>query len=150
MPLEDGLCEVLRAEVDVADVIRPTNSEGLWVVTAGYCDLDAIHALSTDQMQPIFEKLRADFDFIIIDAAPVLGLSDTLLFGQYVDGAVLSVLRDYSQMPKIYKACEMLQGVGVRLLGTVVNGVKGGDDQRVTQPRLAAPKNPEPEEAVVA
>ena len=59
VPLEDGLCEVLRAEVDVADVIRPTHAEGLWLLTAGYCDIDAIHALATEQMQPVFDKLRA-------------------------------------------------------------------------------------------
>ena len=72
MPMEDGLCEVLRSDIDVADAIRPTNTEGLWLLTAGQCDMDAIHALATDQPQPIFEKLREEFDFIIIDGAPVL------------------------------------------------------------------------------
>ena len=103
-PLEDGLCEVLRAEVDVADVIRPTHAEGLWLLTAGYCDVDAIHALATEQMQPVFDKLRTEYDFIIIDGAPVLGMSDALIFGQYSDGAILSVRRDHSQMPKINHA----------------------------------------------
>ena len=82
LPLEDGLSEVLRAEVDVADVIRPTHAEGLWVLTAGYCDVDAIHALATEQMQPVFEKLRAEYDFIIVDGAPVIGMADALIFGQ--------------------------------------------------------------------
>ena len=109
VPLEDGLCEVLRAEVDVADVIRPTHAEGLWLLTAGYCDVDAIHALATEQMQPVFEKLRAEYDFIIIDGAPVLGMSDALIFGQYSDGAILSVRRDFSQMPKINEAARLLR-----------------------------------------
>ena len=107
VPLEDGLCEVLRAEVDVADVIRPTHAEGLWLLTAGYCDVDAIHALATEQMQPVFEKLRTEYDFIIIDGAPVLGMSDALIFGQYCDGAILSVRRDYSQMHKINEAAAL-------------------------------------------
>ena len=109
VPLEDGLCEVLRAEVDVADVIRPTHAEGLWLLTAGYCDVDAIHALATEQMQPVFDKLRSEYDFIIIDGAPVLGMSDALIFGQYSDGAILSVRRDHSQMPKINQAAELLR-----------------------------------------
>jgi capsular exopolysaccharide synthesis family protein len=141
LPLEDGLCEVLRAEVDVADVIRPTHAEGLWVLTAGYCDVDAIHALATEQMQPVFDKLRAEYDFIIVDGAPVIGMSDALIFGQYSDGAIISVRRDHSQMPKIHQAAELLRGVGVRVLGAVVNGVSAKADDRVTQIRLIAPKS---------
>jgi capsular exopolysaccharide synthesis family protein len=141
LPLEDGLCEVLRAEVDVADVIRPTHAEGLWVLTAGYCDVDAIHALATEQMQPVFEKLRAEYDFIIVDGAPVIGMSDALIFGQYSDGAVISVRRDHSQMPKIHQAAELLRGVGIRVIGAVVNGVSGKADDRITQIRLIAPKS---------
>jgi capsular exopolysaccharide synthesis family protein len=139
-PLEDGLCEVLRAEVDVSDVIRPTHAEGLWLLTAGYCDVDAIHALATEQMQPVFDKLRAEYDFIIIDGAPVLGMSDALIFGQYSDGAVLSVRRDYSKMPQINHAAELLRGVGIRIIGAVVNGVPAKADTRVVQMRLFAPK----------
>jgi capsular exopolysaccharide synthesis family protein len=141
LPLEDGLSEVLRAEVDVADVIRPTHAEGLWVLTAGYCDVDAIHALATEQMQPVFDKLRAEYDFIIVDGAPVLGMSDALIFGQYSDGAIISVRRDHSQMPKIHQAAELLRGVGVRVLGAVVNGVAARPDDRITQIRLAPPKS---------
>src|SRR3954452_15428724 len=140
-PLEDGLCEVLRAEVDVADVIRPTHAEGLWLLTAGYCDIDAIHALATEQMQPVFDKLRAEYDFIIIDGATVLGMSDALIFGQYSDGAILSVRRDHSQMPKIHQAAELLRGVGIRIIGAVVNGVQAKAYSRVVQMRLTAPKS---------
>ncbi|MEX0611475.1 MAG: polysaccharide biosynthesis tyrosine autokinase [Pirellulales bacterium] len=141
VPLEDGLCEVLRAEVDVADVIRPTHAEGLWLLTAGYCDIDAIHALATEQMQPVFDKLRNEYDFVIIDGAPVLGMSDALIFGQYSDGAILSVRRDHSQMPKINQAAELLRGVGIRIVGAVVNGVTAKADDRIVQLRLIAPKS---------
>jgi len=140
-PLEDGLCEVLRAEVDVADVIRPTHAEGLWLLTAGYCDVDAIHALATEQMQPVFDKLRTEYDFIIIDGAPILGMSDALIFGQYSDGAIVSVRRDYSQMPKVNQSIELLRGVGVRIIGAVVNGVQAKADSRIVQMRLTAPKS---------
>jgi capsular exopolysaccharide synthesis family protein len=140
VPLEDGLCEVLRAEVDVDDVIRPTHAEGLWLLTAGYCDIDAIHALATEQMQPVFDKLRTEYDFVIIDGAPVVGMSDALIFGQYSDGAILSVRRDHSQMPKINQAAELLRDVGIRIIGAVVNGVPTKADDRIVQLRLIAPK----------
>ena len=133
MPQDDGLCEVLRSEIDVADAVRPTNTEGLWLLAAGHCDMDAIHALATDQPQPIFQKLREDFDFIIIDGAPVLGLSDSISIGQHVDGAILSVLRDHSEVRQVHQAIELLKSMGIRLLGSVVNGVPLKADRRIVK-----------------
>ncbi len=142
MPLDEGFCEVLRTDVDVADVIRPTNTEGLWLLTAGHCDMDAIHALATDQPQPIFEKLREEFDFIIIDGAPVLGLADSISIGQHVDGVILTVLRDHSEVRKVYQAIELLKSMGIRLLGSVVNGVPIKADRRIAQMQQSNAKKP--------
>lgn len=140
-PLEDGMCELLRAEAEVTDVIRPTEAEGLWVMTAGFCDSDATQALATDQVEPIFEKLRADYDFIIIDGAPVIGVPDSLLFGQHCDCAILSVLRDHTTVPSIYKATETLRSVGIRMIGSVVNGIRCKTDSRVTHLQQVTPKS---------
>ncbi len=140
-PLEDGMCELLRAEAEVTDVIRPTEAEGLWIMTAGYCDSEATQALATDQVEPIFEKLRADYDFIILDGAPVLGVPDSLLFGQHCDGAILSVLRDHTSVPSIYKASETLRSVGIRMIGSVVNGIRCKNDSRVTHLQQLTPKS---------
>lgn len=144
LPLEDGLCEVLRAETEVTDVVRPTQAEGLWVMTAGYCEGEAVKALATDQAQPIFEKLRTEYDFIIIDGPPVLGLSDSLLFGQHCDGAILSVLRDYSVVPKIHETAQLLKSVGVRLIGAVINGMPTKADDRVMHLQQVTPKSEQP------
>lgn len=138
LPLEDGMCEVLRSELEISDAIRPTNTEGLWLMTAGICDMDAIHALATDQLQPIFEKLRSEFDFVIIDGAPVLGLSDSLSIGQHIDGAILTVLRDHSGVRNIHQAAELLKSLGIRLIGCVVNGVPLKADRRITRVQRGA------------
>ena len=104
--------------------------------------MDAIHALATDQPQPIFEKLREEFDFIIIDGAPVLGLSDSISIGQHVDGAILTVLRDHSEVRKVYQAIEQLKSMGVRILGSVVNGVPLKADRRIAQLHKNSAKKP--------
>jgi Mrp family chromosome partitioning ATPase len=133
MALEDGLSEVLRSETDLSDAVKPTNSEGLYLLTAGVCDMDAIHALATDQPQAIFEKLRDQFDFVVIDAPPILGISDTLSLGHYIDGAILTVLRDHSEIRKIYQSTEILKSLGIRLIGAVVNGMPAKADRRVVR-----------------
>ncbi len=124
--------------VDVTDVIRPTHAEGLWLLTAGFCNVNAVQALAKDQVQPIFDHLRTNYDFVIIDGAPVLDLSDAMIMGQYADGVVLSVLRDVSQVPKVYQACELLRSIGIHILDSVVNGVRGKPTERTSRLRLVA------------
>jgi capsular exopolysaccharide synthesis family protein len=123
-PLTPGLAEVLRDEANLDDVIRPTPANGLWMITAGQCDFDAIQSLAKEGLKEAFASLRPDFDFIVVDAGPVLGMADTLLIGQHSDAALLSVLRDVSQAPKIYEAQRRLASVGVNLLGAVMQGVR--------------------------
>lgn len=145
MPLEDGVSEVLRSDIDVTDAIRPTNTEGLWLMTAGQCDMDAIHALATEQLQPIFEKLRAEFDFVIIDGAPLLGMSDSVSIGQHVDGAILTLLRDQTEIRKVLQSSELLKTMGIRLFGAVVNGVRLKADRRVARLHRVAARPPRPQ-----
>ena len=73
-------------------------------------------------MSPLVHT-REQFEFIVIDAAPVLSYADTLLIGSHVDAAVLSVRRDVSQLTKVYEARERMESVGIRVLGAVVNGI---------------------------
>ncbi|HEY2827122.1 MAG TPA: polysaccharide biosynthesis tyrosine autokinase [Pirellulales bacterium] len=121
--LEPGLCEMLRGEVDLEGAIQPTPVDGLMLVAAGACDYQAIAALAKDPLTHIFAKAREQFDFVIIDAAPVLTYADTLLMGSHTDAAVLSVRRDVSQLHKVHEAKERLESVGIRVLGAVVNGI---------------------------
>lgn len=130
LPLDPGVCEVLRAEAELDDVIRPTRAAGLWMISAGQCCQESVQLLAHEAMQAIFDRLRPDFDFIIIDGAPVLALPDSLLIGQHTDAAILSVMRDVSQAPKVYEAAERLRSVGVRVFGTVVHGMKPVSQRR--------------------
>jgi len=126
LPVEPGLSEVLRGEVDLDQIVRPTRVPGLWLAPAGSCDLEAIQALARGGLHPTFERIRQEFDFVVIDSGPVLTDADALLFGQYADAVILSILRDVSRVPRVFEACQRLRAVDLRLLGAVVNGVSFG------------------------
>jgi succinoglycan biosynthesis transport protein ExoP len=127
MDRSPGLCELLRGEVDVADAIQPTPATGLSLIPAGRCDEMALQGLAQNNFQKICEPLRAEFDFIVVDSAPVLPVADSLLVGQFVDGVILSILYDVSRFPKVYAAQERLEMLGIRMLGAVVSGTKVDD-----------------------
>lgn len=139
LSLEPGLADVLRSDLELNDVIRPTRANGLWMISAGQSDPEAVEALARSIVREAFDRLRNEFDFIIIDAGPVLPIADTLLLGQNVDTAILSVLRDQSQMPKVYEAYERLKAVGIPVLGAVISGVSTAAHERARPvPMMAA------------
>jgi succinoglycan biosynthesis transport protein ExoP len=128
VPLAPGLCELLRGEVEIDEVVLETSASHLEVIPAGCCDGLALRALaSQDLLKSILGGLKDDYDFIIVDSAPVLPVTDTLLIGQDVDAVVFSVLRNVSRLPEVFTARERLTGLGVKVLGAVVNGIQGDD-----------------------
>lgn len=125
LPLDTGLSEVLRGEAAVEEAIRPSRAPGLWVMPAGRCDHESIQSLTSEVLGATLEKLREEFDMIVVDTGPVLSVVDPLLIGQHCDGAIVSVVRRVSQITNVYDTCQRLQNTGIRLLGSVVNGVTG-------------------------
>jgi Mrp family chromosome partitioning ATPase len=87
----------------------------------------ALRGLAQDHFRKICEALRAEFDFIVVDSAPVLPVADSLLLGQLVDGVIFSILYDVSRLPKVYAAHQRLEMLGIRMLGAVVSGAKVDD-----------------------
>ncbi|MBY0528428.1 MAG: polysaccharide biosynthesis tyrosine autokinase [Gemmataceae bacterium] len=127
LPLQPGLSEVLMREVHVAEATRSTAVDGLWMMPAGQWDREVMHALARDGIEEVFDKLKSEYDFIVVDSHPVLPANDSLLIGQHVDAVLLCVLRDVSQAPRVYAACQRLGTLGIRVLGAVVNGMEPDD-----------------------
>jgi len=122
VPLGPGFSELLRNEVSLPDAIKPTPLGRLWLMPAGHFDSHAVQALAQDSMRGIFEQLKQQYDFIILDSCPVLPVADTLLLGQHADGVIFSILRDVSRIPAVHAAHQKINNLGIRTLGAVMIG----------------------------
>lgn len=122
LPLEPGVSEMLRKEAQLSDVIQHTAGPNLCVVAAGRWHRSGVAALANGVAGKFFAQLRQEFEFVVVDASPVLPVVDARFLSRYVDGVVLAVLRDVSRIPKILATCEILSAFGVRILGAVVTG----------------------------
>jgi capsular exopolysaccharide synthesis family protein len=139
LPLERGTCELLRGQAALEEVVRPTVVPGLALVSAGYFDDRAVRALALGELQAILDRARAQFDFVVIDTAPVLPVADTLHISQHADTVIFSVLRDVSRLPAVHAAYQRLARLGVHLLGAVVAGAPCKDYQAAYAYTYASP-----------
>ena len=125
LTVSPGVSEVLIQDADVSDAIQPTAVPNLWVIPAGQCSNRVIAALAQGHaMETMFNRLRGQFDFIIVDSCPVLPVADALLIGQHVDGVLFAIMQDISQLPKVLLASEKLNQLNIPLVGAVVNGIR--------------------------
>lgn len=131
LDLRAGLPELLRGEISADEAVQPTAIDGLFAVTGGACDYAAITALSRPESAGIIKGFRDSFDHVVIDAGPVLAFADVLLLGQLSDLAIVVTMRDVSRVPQVTSAVDRLRSVGIRVLGTVVNGVSDSTPRRL-------------------
>ena len=71
-----GLSEVLRGDTDLNGSIRETPIPNLWLISAGQSDPVALQTLALDNIQQIFDQLRPQYEFILVDSCPVLPVAD--------------------------------------------------------------------------
>jgi len=122
LPLEPGVCEILRDQSPVSTLVHQIATNNLSVVTAGRWDRLALASLSNGAAAAMFKTLREEYDFVVVDTSPILPVADARFVSQHVDSVVLSVFRDVSEAPKIQAACEILAAFGVQTVEAVVTG----------------------------
>ena len=135
-----GVSEYLRGEGELAELVRATQTGDLSVLPAGRWDRRAVTALAGEAAAGLFAELREEYDFVIIDSGPVLTLADTRFISQHADVALLCVMRDVSQVPKVAQTAEILQDFGIdEVEAVVIDAVESGSAAEAPgQPETAA------------
>ena len=100
--------------------------EGWSVITAGRRPPDPTRLLSSRRMHRLVEELQAsgEFDLVLFDTPPALGLADASLVAEHCDGMMLLVSLDRVDRGLPREAVSRLRVSGVPLLGVVTNAVK--------------------------
>jgi capsular exopolysaccharide synthesis family protein len=123
--LAPGATEVLAGQIEPLDAVRPTDIENLSVLPAGALHERGLSARYDDRVKEVLGELRTAFAHVVVDTGPVLPIVETRLLARHVDGVVVSLLRDVSEIPKVMAACELLRSFEAHILGAVMIGTPG-------------------------
>lgn len=123
-----GLTTVLIGDAELDDVLQPFG-HNVQVLGAGPIPPNPSELLGSDPMRAVLDELRQRFDYVIIDAPPVLPVTDAAVVSRLADGAVMVVGAGVIKKEDLHRALESLETVGARVLGLVMNRVptKGAD-----------------------
>ncbi len=125
-----GLSDLITGKcIDVKEAIRKSHVPGLFYMTSGTIPENPVPLLKTKTVQQIFDACRKTFDYVILDAPPVLGLVDATILSGYSDGLVLVTKAGETPVDILRQAKDsVFRGQG-RVLGTVRN-MAGGKSSR--------------------
>ncbi|PPH73227.1 MULTISPECIES: polysaccharide biosynthesis tyrosine autokinase [unclassified Rathayibacter] len=121
-----GLSEVLSHQIPADDAIRPTGTAGLYALPAGHIPPNPSEMLGSEAMRALVARLSKDY-FVVIDAPPVLPVTDASIVATVVDGVVFVVASNQTRRPEVVAARRIVQQVRARVLGTVLNMVTARD-----------------------
>ncbi len=117
-----GLTTALVHKVSAEDSILIHDS-GLHVLPAGAIPPNPSELLQSHAMATLLSGLRSAYDVIIIDAPPLLPVTDAALIASQVDGAVIVVRHGRTTREQLTAARERLEAVGATTMGAVFNMV---------------------------
>ena len=112
-------------EETVLSLIERDDESGLSVLTSGPIPPNPAELLGSPSMKTLLEMIEPQFDYIVIDSPPIAKVTDGVLLASTVDGVILVVHGGRSTRELVRGARKLLQTAGARVLGVVLNNVKG-------------------------
>jgi len=121
VPNEAGFCEFLAGQTDLPTAARIL-PYGIALLLAGqWTDVVRQH-LSADRIAAVLGELRARFDYVIVNAHPILAVAETALASRAADAVVLTVEKYESRLPLVSRAQEKIATLAPDAFGVVVLG----------------------------
>nr|WP_232530727.1 polysaccharide biosynthesis tyrosine autokinase [Microlunatus antarcticus] len=117
-----GLSDVLAGQAEVAAAVRPGGAEGLSVLPAGTVPPNPAELLGSARMADTMGGLRSTYDKVLLDAAPLLPVTDAAVCSAVADGVLLVVRWGRTSRSEVAEAVVMLEQVHATVLGSVLNG----------------------------
>lgn len=116
-----GLTTALIGSATLSDLMQPWGQNELMVLTSGEIPPNPSELLGSEDMMMLLLELEKEFDVIIIDAPPLIPVTDAAVLAQRVGGVVLVAGSEKIRTQDLEKSISALEFVDARLLGIVMN-----------------------------
>ena len=126
IPNGEGLSTLLSSEstdADITRVVKTDDGTQLHLLTSGPIPPNPAELIGSDQMANLLKKLQNHYTHVVIDSPPITSFTDGVLIASMVDGVILVVHSGKSSRQVVKRSRQLLQDVGARILGVVLNNV---------------------------
>ena len=123
---DPGITSYLIGKATINEIIKPTIYENLFVVSAGPIPPNPTELINSPKFEEMMEEIKKQFDYVIIDSAPIGPVTDSQLLGKYAQTTVfvvrhgltpkvfLRMIDDLYQQKKFNNMCLVFNGIKQR------------------------------------
>ena len=122
---QDGLANLLTNQDSLVDhVVHPEGSEGLYLLPCGPLPPNPAELLSSPRLKAILDEAAAEYDVVVIDSPPILGLADTPLLSSSANGVLMVIESGKTRTRAAVEALGRIRQAGANVVGAVLTRYK--------------------------
>lgn len=121
-----GLTSYLTGNATLEEVIKEVDIPNLSVMPTGQLPVNPAELLGSDEMKKLLDIVSNEFDQIILDGPPVIGIADSLVISSIVDGTVIVARAGKTPRAALTGVIERLWSFNAHVLGVILNGLDTG------------------------
>lgn len=119
-----GLSNILISDLNGVKIETiKTKLKGVYLLPGGTVPPNPSELLESNKMQDVVSMLEVDYDIILFDCPPVIGLSDSLIITKYVDTSVIVSAYKTTPTDMLKKSVKALEAVNAKIAGIIFNKV---------------------------
>lgn len=119
-----GLSQYLTGQESFDDILYSTNFQGFYLILAGPYSPNPTELLEEKAFGEMIDRLRKEFDYVILDTPPMGILTDAAIVAKHCDGTVLVIESGAISRRLEQKVKSSIENTGCRILGVVLNKVE--------------------------
>lgn len=120
---KDGLTDYLSGKVSYEKLIKHSEEVGIDYIVTGEKTTAVVNVLEAQKLTDLILKLRESYDYVLLDAPPVLAVSDALYIAKHADGVIFVVAQNNAKKTLVREAIQTLKSSNVHIIGTVLTQV---------------------------
>jgi polysaccharide biosynthesis transport protein len=121
---KEGLTDAITGTHKWQDLVKKSPEIKLDALFSGPRLVNSIALLNSPRLGRLMAEWRQEYDYIILDVPPILGVSDTRLLTTMVDGLIFVVGLDIAQRQSVGRAIDLISTLKTTVLGVAVNQVE--------------------------
>jgi len=121
---DNGFSDVALKKQPLKAVLKETFIPKLKVLTSGDLKNSPAEIFNLPNLKDLFAECKFYFDTILVDSAPTIPVSDTLILSSEMDGALMVIKAGKTPREIVKRAADLMRDAGINILGVVLNNAE--------------------------
>lgn len=132
LPNHAGFTTCILTQIEPQKAIQLTALENLHVLTSGPIPPNPAEIVNSERTRLIWTRLLSDYDYVFVDAPPVLEIADASILASQLDGVLLVLRYGVTRIETARQVQDQLARANARVIGAIINQIKDGSGNYYT------------------